>query len=52
MSNYPSEMVEEAAGYAEVFCNQVEYHPYRTQDELLKQAREMDYLLTAYQPIS
>ncbi len=52
VSNFPPQMVEEAAGYTEVFCNQVEYHPYKSQDELLKQAREIDYLLTAYQPIA
>lgn len=52
VSNFPPSMVEEAAGHAEVFCNQVEYHPYKAQDELLEQAREMDYLLTAYQPIA
>jgi diketogulonate reductase-like aldo/keto reductase len=51
-SNFPPPMVEEAIEYATVFCNQVEYHPYRTQDELLEQAREMDYLLTAYSPVA
>jgi 2,5-diketo-D-gluconate reductase B len=45
-------MVEEATEHAEIFCNQVEYHPYRAQDELLEQAKEMDYLLTAYRPLS
>jgi 2,5-diketo-D-gluconate reductase B len=52
VSNFPPSMVEEAAQHATVFCNQVEYHPYRAQDELLKQAREMDYLLTAYSPVA
>jgi 2,5-diketo-D-gluconate reductase B len=52
VSNFPSSMVEEAAQHATVFCNQVEYHPYRAQDELLEQAKEMDYLLTAYSPIA
>ena len=51
-SNFPPPMVEEAIEYATVFCNQVEYHPYRMQDELLEQAREMDYLLTAYSPVA
>jgi 2,5-diketo-D-gluconate reductase B len=51
VSNFPSSMVEEATEHATVFCNQVEYHPYRTQDELLRQARAMDYLLTAYSPL-
>jgi 2,5-diketo-D-gluconate reductase B len=52
VSNFPPSMVEEAAGHAEIFCNQVEYHPYRARDELLQQAREMDYLLTAYSPVA
>ncbi len=52
VSNFPPSMVEEATRHAEIFCNQVEYHPYRAQDGLLKQAREMDYLLTAYSPVA
>ncbi len=52
VSNFSPSQVEEAAGYAEVFCNQVEYHPYRAQGRLLQQAREMDYLLTAYSPVA
>ena len=52
VSNFPPSMVQEAAQHATIFCNQVEYHPYRAQDELLKQAREMDYLLTAYSPVA
>ena len=52
VSNFPPSMVEEAARHATVFCNQVEYHPYRAQDELLRQAKEMDYLLTAYSPVA
>ncbi len=52
VSNFPPSMVEEATRHATVFCNQVEYHPYRGQDELLKQARERDYLLTAYSPVA
>jgi len=52
VSNFPPSMVEDAARYATIFCNQVEYHPYRAQDELLDQAKEMDYLLTAYSPVA
>jgi len=52
VSNFPPSMVEDAARHAEIFCNQVEYHPYEAQDELLEQAKEMDYLLTAYRPLS
>jgi 2,5-diketo-D-gluconate reductase B len=52
VSNFSPSMVEEAARHATVFCNQVEYHPYKGQDELLEQAKEMDYLLTAYTPLA
>ena len=52
VSNFSPSMVEEATRYAAIFCNQVEYHPYKGQDKLLEQAKELDYLLTAYQPIS
>lgn len=52
VSNFSPSLVEEAKGYAEVFCNQVEYHAYRGQAALLRQAREMDYLLVAYKPLS
>ena len=52
VSNFSTSLVEEASEHAEIFCNQVQYHPYRTQDELLEQAREKDYLLTAYTPLS
>ena len=52
VSNFSPSLVEEAAEYAEIFCNQVQYHPYRNQDALLDQARKMDYLLTAYTPLS
>ena len=52
VSNFPPALVEEASGHAEIFCNQVEYHPYKDQSDLLAQAQEMDYLLTAYRPLS
>ncbi|HET7271383.1 MAG TPA: aldo/keto reductase [Rubrobacter sp.] len=52
VSNFSPSLVEEAAAHAEIFCNQVQYHPYRNQDALLRQAREKDYLLTAYTPLS
>ena len=52
VSNFPASMVEDATRHVEIFCNQVEYHPYEAQDELLEQAKEMDYLLTAYRPLA
>ena len=52
VSNFSPSLVEEAAEHAEIICNQVQYHPYRRQDALVDQAQEMDYLLTAYTPLS
>jgi diketogulonate reductase-like aldo/keto reductase len=52
VSNFSPALVEEAAQYATIFCNQVEYHPFHPQDALIKQARQMDYLFTAYSPIA
>ena len=52
VSNFSPSLTEEASEHADVFCNQVEYHVYRGQDALLDQAREMDYLLVAYRPLS
>lgn len=52
VSNFSPALVREAAEHVAVFCNQVEYHPQKPQDELLEQAREMDYLLTAYSPVA
>jgi 2,5-diketo-D-gluconate reductase B len=52
VSNFSPALVEEAAQHATIFCNQVEYHPYYLQDDLIKQSRKMDYLFTAYSPIA
>ncbi len=52
VSNFPASMVEEATEYAEIFCNQVEYHPRKLQQDLTEQAKELDYLLTAYSPVA
>jgi len=52
VSNFSPSLVEEATAHAEIFGNQVRYHPYRSQNDLLGQATEMDYLLTAYTPLS
>jgi 2,5-diketo-D-gluconate reductase B len=52
VSNFTPSQVQEARRYADVFANQVEYHPYLSQERLLTQARELDYLLTAYSPVA
>lgn len=52
VSNFPASMVEEATQYAEIFCNQIEYNPRNLQEDLKEQAKELDYLLTAYSPVA
>jgi len=52
VSNFPPSLVREARQHAPIFSNQVEYHPYLSQEKLRTQAVEMDYLLTAYSPIA
>lgn len=52
VSNFSPALVEEARGYAEIFCNQVEYNPFKPQGALVEQAQKLDYLLTAYSPVA
>ena len=52
LSNYPPSQLRQAQQHATIFCNQVEYHPYLSQDALLSLARQTDYMLTAYSPIA
>lgn len=52
VSNFTPELLVESLEHAPIFCNQVEYHPYLAQDELLAFAQERDLMLTAYSPIA
>ncbi len=52
VSNFPPDLLEEALRHAPVFCNQVEYHPFLSQQRLAEICRERDVLLTAYSPIA
>jgi 2,5-diketo-D-gluconate reductase B len=52
VSNYPPSWFAAAQEVTDVFCNQVEYHPYLAQGELCKLAVEQDFLLTAYSPLA
>ena len=52
VSNFPPSMVRQALEHAPILANQVEYHPYLSQDELLALAREHDHMLTAYSPLA
>jgi|SRR5215207_793149 len=52
VSNFPAPMLERALDILPVLADQVEYHPFRGQDALLRVARERDVMLTAYSPLA
>jgi|688.fasta_scaffold315549_1 diketogulonate reductase-like aldo/keto reductase len=52
VSNFPPSMLLEALNYGDLFCNQVEFHPYLDQTPLLRIAAERDLLLTGYAPLA
>lgn len=52
VSNFTPTLLDEALDEAEIFCNQVEYHPFLAQDDLLRTCQEWDLLLTAYSPLA
>lgn len=52
VSNFPPALLDQALDEAEILCDQVEYHPFLAQDELLHLCREWDLLLTAYSPLA
>lgn len=51
VSNFTPSLLDEALDEAEILCNQVEYHPFLGQEDLLQTCREWDVLLTAYSPL-
>jgi diketogulonate reductase-like aldo/keto reductase len=50
VSNFTPSLVRQALAAAPIFCNQVEYHPFLSQQRLLDLARRHDLMLTAYRP--
>jgi len=52
VSNFPPALLREAAALAPILCDQVEYHPYLSQEALLEVAGGLDVLVTAYSPIA
>jgi 2,5-diketo-D-gluconate reductase B len=52
VSNFPTDLLVLALEYGPVFCNQVEYHPYLGQRDLLTLARHYDLLFSAYSPFA
>lgn len=54
VSNFTLPLLDEALNVhgADLFCNQVEYHPFLSQARLLERMGAADMLLMAYQPIA
>lgn len=52
VSNFPSALFREAIDLAPVIVNQVEYHPFLSQDALLRVCEERGVQLTAYRPLA
>jgi 2,5-diketo-D-gluconate reductase B len=52
VSNYTPSQVDEALETTSIFANQVEYHPFLAQTDLLNLADEHDFMLTAYSPLA
>ena len=52
VSNFPLKLLQKAVSLAGIFCNQVEYHPFLGQQELLIYCKEQSIALTAYRPIA
>ena len=52
VSNFPAGMLRDALGMAPIFTDQVEFHPFLGQDELVELATERDFMVTAYSPLA
>lgn len=52
VSNFPPSRLREAADHSSILCNQIEYHPYLAQHEILEIARERELMVTAYSPLA
>ena len=51
VSNFPTDLLENARRLGSVFCDQVEYHPLLSQETLLTACRRNGIMLTAYSPL-
>lgn len=54
VSNFTPKQMERAQQLCEakIFTNQVEYHPFLNQDDIVEKCRDMDTMLTAYSPLA
>jgi len=53
VSNFNTTLLNECTrlGFEDIYCNQVEYHPFLSQEILLKKMKEMNVIPVAYCPI-
>jgi diketogulonate reductase-like aldo/keto reductase len=52
VANFPSALLQEALEQAPLVCNQIEYHPYLAQPQVLQVVREHGLMATAYSPLA
>lgn len=52
VSNFPAGMLERSCVIAPVFCNQVEYHPFLSQERLLATASDLGVAIMAHNPFA
>jgi 2,5-diketo-D-gluconate reductase B len=52
VSNFPAGMLARALDVMPLLADQVEYHPFLSQDRLLQVVRDRDLTLTAYSPLA
>jgi len=52
VSNFPPSWLEKAVSAAPIVCNQVEYHPFLSQQHLLDPVRTRGMALVAYSPLA
>ena len=54
ISNFNHNLVNDCIrlGYKDIFCNQVEYHPYLEQKDLIRVLKESNILPVAYSPLA
>jgi 2,5-diketo-D-gluconate reductase B len=52
VSNFPPKLLCEALEHVAVFADQVEFHPFLANDELLALAERHDFTVTAYAPLA
>lgn len=52
VSNFNQKLMKVALSSEEIICNQIEYHPFLNQDEMLTMADLHDFLVIAYSPLA